>query len=86
MSSASVLPAVEEKVGQQDASSEKTINLPPLPQALREWPTPPRPYLSLHGSAAAGGIDAGRKNPFKMPPDHELFVLREKERKKLKEV
>ena len=37
---------------------------------------------------ATGNVESSgaSKNPFMMPPEHELFVLREKERQRLKEV
>ena len=37
-------------------------------------------------AVAVGSASKVSRNPFKMPPEHELFVLREKERQKLKEV
>ena len=37
-------------------------------------------------AVAVGSASKVNRNPFKMPPEHELFVLREKERQKLKEV
>ena len=91
MSSSSTIQTGEGKGTQSNLSEDKpTLRLPPLPQSRCEchYDHQLARLIILFFLTATGNVGGpgASKNPFMMPPEHELFVLREKERQKLKEV
>ncbi len=63
--------------------AEKTIVLPPIPSKQTKMQ---QSCSCLFNKFNWHSGQESTKNPFIMPPDRELFTLRERERQKMKEV